>query len=128
MDLVVVIILLAIVQFIVFGALVGLTRNKFAVHAPATEGNESWERRFRVQQNTMEQLVSFIPAIWICATYASVWAACVLGVVYLIGRTLYAVSYIKDPASRGPGMVVTFAAVVLLVLAGLGGVITSILA
>jgi hypothetical protein len=55
MDLVVVIILLAIVQFIVFGALVGLTRNKFAVHAPATEGNESWERRFRVQQNTMDR-------------------------------------------------------------------------
>ena len=127
MTLVVLIILLALVQFIIFGALVGLTRNQFNVHAPATTGQDDWERRFRVHQNTMEQLVSFIPAIWICATYTSVAVACILGVTFLVGRTLYAVTYIRDPASRGPGMVITFGSVVLLILCGLGGVAAALL-
>jgi hypothetical protein len=42
------------------------------------------------------------------------WAAG-LGVVYLIGRQIYAATYIKDPAKRGPGYGLTFVPTVILI-------------
>ena len=63
---------------------------------------------FRIQQNTMEQLVAFIPALWIFAYLVNpLWAAG-FGLVFIIGRFVYRSSYLKDPASRGIGFTMTF--------------------
>ncbi len=43
---------LAVLQFLVFGFQVGGARGKYGVKAPATTGNEIFERVFRIQQNT----------------------------------------------------------------------------
>ena len=63
---------------------------------------------FRVQQNTMEQLVSFIPALWIYAYLVNPYWGAALGLVFIIGRFLYRAEYLKDPSGRGPGFLTTF--------------------
>jgi uncharacterized MAPEG superfamily protein len=101
MTYVVIVIALALLQFMSFGAVVGWARDKYQVPAPATTGNEVFERYFRVQMNTLEQLVVFLPAIWLFAQQVSATWAAGLGVVYLIGRLVYFRSYTRDPKSRG---------------------------
>lgn len=49
------------------------------------------------------------------------------GLVYLVGRSLYFRTYVKDPGTRGPGMMLTFLANLTLVIGGLiGGVLAAI--
>jgi hypothetical protein len=106
---------LALIQFIFFGFNVGKARGRFGIKAPATAGNEVFERHFRVQQNTLETLVAVIPGLYLFSRYFNpLWAAG-LGVVYLIGRQVYAASYVKDPAKRGPGYGLTFVPTVILI-------------
>jgi hypothetical protein len=107
MAYVLIVIVLALVQFILFGIAVGRARGQYGIKAPATTGNEHFDRYFRVHINTLEQLIVFIPAIWLFAQFVSpLWAAG-LGGVYLIGRTLYYFSYVKDPSSRSIGFMLT---------------------
>ena len=120
--------LLAIVQFIYFSMLVGKARGKFGIKAPAMTGHEGFERAVRVQMNTLEQLVCFVPALLIAAVYWSPVYVAATGVVYLVGRTLYQRAYVADPAKRGLGFMLTFFPTVLLVLAGLVGAVMRSLA
>jgi uncharacterized MAPEG superfamily protein len=103
MAYVLLVIVLALLQFVVFGGLVGRARGKYGVQAPAVHGHEIFERYFRVHMNTLEQLVVFLPAIWLFAQFVSPHWAAGLGGVYLVGRTLYLLSYVKNPKSRGLG-------------------------
>ena len=78
------------------------------VKAPATSGHEEFERMNRVHLNTMEQLVVFLPALWIHAYYANpLWGAA-LGAVFIVGRFIYRAEYLKDPGSRSPGFSMSF--------------------
>ncbi|MDP9065733.1 MAG: MAPEG family protein [Pseudomonadota bacterium] len=118
---------LAVLQFIVFGFKVGSARGKFGVTAPATTGNETFERYFRVQQNTLEQLIVFVPSIYIFAQYLNPRWAAALGLVYLVGREVYAAAYVRNPAKRSLGFAMTFLPVVILALGGLIGAIWQLL-
>ena len=118
---------LALLQFVVFGFKVGRARGRFAVKAPAVTGNETFERYFRVQQNTLEQLIVFLPGLYLFSRYWSPIIAAILGAVYLIGRELYAMSYVKDPAKREIGFALTFLPSVVLVVGGLIGAVRSLL-
>ena len=90
-------------QFLWFGVEVGRARARYNIAAPAITGNEIFERHFRVHMNTLEQLALFLPVLWIFASFVSpIWAA-VLGAVYVIGRFVYARSYVRDPKSRSIG-------------------------
>jgi hypothetical protein len=114
---------LAVIQFIIFGIKVGAARGKYGVKAPATSGNEIFERHFRVQQNTLEQLIGLIPGIYLFSRYFNpLWAAA-LGAVYLIGREVYAATYVRNPAKRGPGYGLTFLPVMILLVGGLLGAV-----
>ena len=115
--------LLAIVQFIFFCMLVGAARGKYKIAAPAMTGNEHFERAVRVQMNTLEQLVCFVPALLIAAVYWSPVYVAATGVVYLVGRTLYRQAYVADPGKRGLGFLLTFLPTVLLAVAGLVGAV-----
>jgi len=118
---------LALLQFILFGFQVGSARTKYGVKAPATTGNEIFERYFRVQQNTLEQLVAFLPGLYLFGRYLDpLWGAG-FGFVYLIGRQVYAASYVKDPAKRGAGFGLTFMPTVVLIVGGLVGAILHLL-
>jgi glutathione S-transferase len=112
---------LALLQFVYLGFRVGGARAKYGVKAPATSGNELFERHFRVQQNTLEQLIVFIPGLYLFSRYFNPLYAAALGVVYLIGRQIYAVSYVRDPAARGAGFGITFLPTVALIAGSLIG-------
>jgi len=122
-DLVALVVLAALAQFFYFGVLVGRARTRAGIAAPAMTGDPEFERTVRVQQNTMEQLVIFVPAVVIFAQYVSPTVAALMGVVFIVGRAMYARGYIQDPEGRGPGFVVTVAAQAVLVLGGALGAI-----
>jgi len=112
---------LALLQFMAFGMQVARARGKYGVHAPAVTGNEIFERHFRVQQNTLEQLIVFLPGLYLFAHYFNpVWGAG-LGVIYLIGRQVYSASYVKDPKSRSAGFGLTLLPTGALIMGGLIG-------
>ena len=123
MELVVIVIMLALVEYIVLGARVGFARGRTGLEAPAVTGNEEFERHFRVHYNTIEQLILFVPGIWFFAAYVHVLGAVAIGLVFVAGRAIYAVSYVKDPATRGTGMMLTVLPCWILVLGSLGGAV-----
>jgi uncharacterized membrane protein YecN with MAPEG domain len=105
----------------------GQARGKHGVPAPAMSGHPVFERWLRVQLNTVEQLVIFLPALWMFAFYVHVWTAAVLGLGFIVGRFLFARGYVEDPAKRGPGFIVTLASSMALLLGGLIGAVVSAL-
>jgi uncharacterized MAPEG superfamily protein len=118
--------LLALLQYLVFGALVGRARGKYGVRAPAVTGHEVFERYFRVQQNTLELLVAFLPSLWLFASYVSAGWAALLGATYLVGRVLYLRSYVADPAKREIGFALSFLPIIALVVGALVGVLVPL--
>lgn len=118
---------LAVLQFLVFGYKVARARGRYGVKAPAVTGNEIFERCFRVQQNTLEQLIAFLPGLYVFSHYFNPLLAAGLGVVYLIGREIYAFTYVKDPAKREIGFVLTLLPMAILILGGLFGAARQLL-
>jgi uncharacterized MAPEG superfamily protein len=126
MALVAAVISLALIEYIVFSLLVGRARMRCKVEAPAITGHPIFERYFRVQQNTLEQLIIFVPSVWLFGLYVSaVWAAG-LGVVFIIGRALYLNGYVADPRKRSAGFGLSFLPNVILVIGALVGAILSL--
>jgi uncharacterized membrane protein YecN with MAPEG domain len=120
--------LAAVVQLLVFGFLVAGARGKYGVKAPATTGHPIFEAWYRVQANTVEMSIAFFPSLWLAAKYWPPGYAAIAGVVYLIGRVLYAQGYVKDPRKRGPGFSISLLAVAALTGAALIGAIRALLA
>jgi len=118
--------LLILVQYFFFVMQAGMARGKDKVVAPATTGDEVYERKLRVQINTLEQLMITLPAMWVCAHYFRADVAAIMGLAFLIGRFLYSYLYIKSPKSRAPGFVIGFLANIVLLAGGFYGVITSL--
>lgn len=121
MALVELITVLALLQFIYFGILVGRARGRFGIKAPAMTGNEIFERYVRVQMNTLEQLVVFLPAIWIASVYVAAYWLALLGAVYLVGRFVYLRAYVAEPSKRSLGFSLTSVPMLLLLLIDLIG-------
>lgn len=125
MAFVTIIAMLALIQYLAFGLLVGRARGRFDVAAPATTGHPEFERYFRAHYNTLEQLIVFLPALYAAGQFLNETVAVSAGAVFLIGRSLYFRTYVKDPATRGPGMMLTFLANLVLVLSGLIGALLA---
>ena len=121
-----IVIIIAVLEYIAFGFLVGRARGKYGIKAPATAGHEVFDRYFRVQQNTLETLVAFIPGISLFALFVDPnWAAWI-GLVYVVGRLIYCRSYVADPAKRGPGFLLSLASIATLLIGGLIGAIRNL--
>ncbi len=117
---------LAVLQFLVFGYKVSRARARYGVKAPAVTGNEIFERHFRVQQNTLETLIVFLPGLYLFGHYINPVSGAVLGGIYLVGREVYAAGYVKDPAKRSAGYGLSLLPAALLVLGGLFGAVRSL--
>jgi glutathione S-transferase len=115
-----------LVYFYTVGA-VGRARVQYGIKAPAVTGNEHFERAYRVQMNTLEQMALFLPALWLYATYVSDRGAAVGGLVWVVGRVVYALAYTRDPTSRGPGAMITVLASAGLWLGALYGVARALI-
>lgn len=102
---------------------VGQARMKHAVLPPSTQGPEEFERALRVQQNTLEQLVFFLPVFWLAALLGNTALACLLGFIWVGARVAYAVGYRQAAAKRGPGFGISFLVSVLLLLLAVVGLV-----
>ncbi|HUA89638.1 MAG TPA: MAPEG family protein [Steroidobacteraceae bacterium] len=127
MTLVNVVLLLALVEFVVILMAVGRARDTYKVPAPATTGNEVFERYCRVQNNTVEQLIVFVPSLLLFAHYTS-WprVAAGLGLLFVIGRWVYFTGYVKDPKKRSAGFLVSFVPNMILLLGALIGSVIAL--
>ena len=127
MELVAIVTALALLQVFVFAIQVGQARVKHGVNAPATSGPPEFERVFRVHENTVEQLIIFVPSLWLFATYWRADVAAALGMVFIIGRQVYRSAYIGDPAKRSAGFSIGAIAMTILLLGGLVGAVMAML-
>lgn len=119
--------LCALLEYFIFAWLVGVARAKYGVKAPATTGHEVFERYFRVQQNTLELLILFVPALWIAAQYWNpAWMAGV-GAIYVLGRIVYFRGYVSAPAARHNGFLLSIWPVAVLLVAGVAGVVLALI-
>lgn len=126
MELVTIVVVLALLQYMVFGILVGKARGTYKVEAPAVTGDPIFERYYRVHMNTLESLVLFLPSIFLFAMYVNAEVAAALGVIFIIGRYLYLRAYVKDPKSRGLGFALTMLPSLALALGALIGAALSL--
>jgi glutathione S-transferase len=123
MAAVAIVVLLALLEYLFFGLRVGAARAKYGVKAPAITGDPAFERYFRIHQNTLENLVVFIPAIWLFGLYISpLWAAGI-GLVFVIARLLYYLGYAAAPEKRAAGFGIGWLACVVLVIGALVGAV-----
>lgn len=119
--------LLLLMQYLAFSMLVGRERLKHDIRAPAVTGHADFERAYRVQMNTLEQLLVVIPALWITAEFFFLpLVAPLLGLAFLAGRFIYRQAYIRDPQGRTAGMAIGMLAMLGLLLCALWGVVTHL--
>ena len=121
------VIVLALIEFLVFGYAVGQARTRYNVPAPATSGHEVFERCFRAHMNTLEQLVVFLPSIWLFGHYINAWIAVALGALFIIGRALYFRGYVQSAQTRHAGFMISAIPNVALLVGALIGVIRAVM-
>jgi glutathione S-transferase len=109
--------------FLVVTLNVGRAREKYGIKAPNVSGDLDFERVLRVQQNTLEQLILFLPALWIFSVFVSPIIATILGAVWIIGRIIYALGYYQAAEKRRIGFAISTLATLVLLLGSLGGII-----
>jgi uncharacterized membrane protein YecN with MAPEG domain len=118
--------LLSLIVYFWMALQVGRARGKSGIQAPAMTGDPLLERAVRVHYNTLEFLPIFLASLWLFAIYCNDLAAAALGLVWIIGRILYATGYMADPAKRSTGFLVQFAASAILLFGALGKIIYSL--
>ena len=111
----------SLVMYIWTFSMVGRARGQYKVPAPLTDGPQEFLIALRVQANTVEQLVLFLPLLWMAAWYKDDQTAAVLGAIWVVGRVLYALGYYSAPSKRSAGfMISSFASAGLLISACIG--------
>ena len=125
MEIIAIVALLALAQYMLFGLQVGMARGQYGIEAPAVSGHPVFERRLRVQQNTLEQLVLFLPSLWLFGIYVSAPLGALLGLVFIVGRFLYSAGYVAEPGKRTLGFTVGFLVQITLLLGALIGAFLS---
>ena len=118
---------LATVLLFFSGALVGRARGKYGVKAPATTGHPDFERAFRAQMNTLEQLAIFLPVLWLATVYGNERQAMWAGYAWLVGRLWYILGYVSSEKRRGPGFLVGILAYVFLLVIALKGLVPALM-
>jgi uncharacterized membrane protein YecN with MAPEG domain len=115
--------LVALLLYVWMALRIAFARKKAGIQPPAMTGDPILERHIRVQANTLEWLPVFLPSLWLFAIYWSDLVATVLGVVWILGRIVYALGYVADPAKREIGFGIQALATAVLLFGALGRVI-----
>lgn len=115
---------LLMVAFYLFTTVrVGILRGRYGVKAPATTGHPLFERAYRVQLNTLEQLGIILPFLWVASLYPidARWVMPLIAIVWLLGRVAYLRLYTVDPEKRRIGAgICGLANIAMLVVASCG--------
>ena len=115
--------LAVLVMLFTFAGTVGKARAKYGIKAPAIIGDPAFERTFRAHQNTIENTVIFLPALWLFAIFMSGMWAGLLGVVWVAARIWYFVAYAESAAKRGPPFGLSMIVFGILTLVALWGIV-----
>ncbi len=117
--------LLALLLYLVVIINVGRARAKYKVLPPAMTGDPNFERVLRVQQNTLEQLIFFLPLLWLFSFYVSPFWGAGIGAVWLVGRIVYAWGYYQAAEKRTVGFGISSISSMVLLVGSLVGIIWS---
>lgn len=117
---------LTLLLYFVITINVGRARAKYKVSPPQMTGNPDFERVVRVQQNTLEQMVFFLPALWLFSFYVSPLWGSAIGAVWVVGRIAYAWGYYKAAEKRAIGFAISSLSSIVLLLGSLVGVILTL--
>ena len=101
-------------------------RRKSGIEAPAMTGDPLLERTVRAHYNTLEWLPIFLPSLWLFAFSWSELVAAGVGVVWIVGRILYATGYIQAANKRSTGFMIQSLATAVLMFGALGKIIWSL--
>jgi uncharacterized membrane protein YecN with MAPEG domain len=113
--------LLAILIAIGTAILVARTRRTSGIQPPAMSGDPRLERALRVQGNTVESFIVFLPALWLAALYFQGWIPPIIGLVWCVGRVAYAAGYMADANRRHIGFLICILSILaLVILAAIG--------
>ncbi|EFC36353.1 predicted protein [Naegleria gruberi] len=83
--------------------MVGRARKEFHVKPPLTEGPPGFLNALRVQLNGVENIASFLGALWLCTgMLENDYLGGGVGLLYAIGRVWYGYGY---PEKRLPGFI-----------------------
>lgn len=116
---------LALLLYLVLIINVSRARGVYKVSAPAVTGDPGFDRVHRVQQNTLEQIVVFLPALWLFSVFTSpLWGAGI-GLLWILARIHYAWSYYRDAAKRGPGYAIALGCSLVLLIGGIAGMLRA---
>lgn len=116
---------LTLILYLVVTVNVGRARGKYKVPAPQTSGDPDFERVFRVQQNTLEQLILFLPSLWLFSLFVRpIWGAGI-GAFWIIGRILYAWGYYQAAEKRSIGFGISSLSILVLLVGSLVGIIRT---
>jgi len=118
--------LLAVIFYALLSVPIGRARAKSGIRAPTMVGDPALERAVRVQANTLEWMPIFLPALWLAAFYVSDAGAAAFGIVWIIGRALYARGYLEAAEKRERGYAIQFVAATVLWVAALIGVVRAL--
>jgi uncharacterized membrane protein YecN with MAPEG domain len=121
MELIAIVTGLAVLQGFYFALHVGKARVKHEVNAPAISGSAEFERAFRIHANTIEQLVIFLPGLWMFGYYVNEQIGAGIGLLFIIGRFVYRNAYLRDPKSRSAGFGIGALSMTVLVVGGMIG-------
>ena len=103
-------------------------RRKTGISAPAMTGDPALEQAVRVQSNTLEWFPLFLPSLWLFALYWNDRIAALAGLVWIVGRIIYALAYAADPGKRSLGFMIQSLATAVLLFGALGRVIWAMAA
>lgn len=116
---------LAVLMAFVSLYLVGQARGRYSVPPPFTDGPEDFMRRHRAQVNTIEHMVIFLPSLWMFSLYVSSFWGGMLGLLWVVGRTIYLIGYYRSVKGRIPGFLIALLPLVILSVGSLIGIIYS---
>jgi len=121
-----IVVALTILLLLVTTYMVGRARGTYGIKAPATTGNIDFERIFRVQMNTLEAVVLFLPTLWLATLHADPRVTGVLGLIWVGARFWFAFAYASAANKRGMAFTTSTVAVLALLGVGLWGLLRVI--
>lgn len=118
---------LAVLVFFWTGFQVGRMRGKHGITAPATSGHPEFDCAYRVQMNMLEQIVVFLPLLWLSNFYFQMYpyVTGALGLVWIVGRIMYAIGYMQEPSKRSTGFLISLVATLGLLITTIIGLVQA---
>ncbi|MCU6434095.1 MAPEG family protein [Undibacterium sp. Jales W-56] len=113
----------ALAVYVWTAANVSRARARYKVIAPAVDGPPEFLRAMRVQINTSEQIILFLPCLWLCTLWFSDHTAGIGGAIWVLGRIWYALTYYRDASKRATGFVLAMTASLSLLLLAVVGLL-----